>query len=63
MSECIPFDVMVLQLMGEHPVHLLPPSTLNRRYIAPQDRGDADPSLLAMQHAPLWAAPAGDGLS
>jgi hypothetical protein len=52
----IPFTSMVLALLGEPAEHLLPPSTLNRRHIAPQDRGDADPGLLAVQHEPLWKA-------
>ena len=52
----IPFTSMILGLMGESADHLLPPSTLNRQHIAPQDRGEADPGLLAVQHAPVWAA-------
>jgi hypothetical protein len=52
----IPFTSMVLDLLGESAEHLLPPSTFNCRRVAPQDRGDVDPGLLDVQHAPLWAA-------
>lgn len=55
----IRFASMLLALSGESAEHLLPPSTLNCRHVAPQDRGDTDPGLLAVQHAPVWAALAG----
>jgi hypothetical protein len=47
---------MVLDLLGESAEHLLPPSTLNCRRIAPQDRGDADPGLIDVESADVWAA-------
>lgn len=51
----IPFTSMVLALLGEPAEHLLPPSTLHCRHIAPQDRGDADPGLIEIEAADVWA--------
>ena len=54
------FTSMLLALQGQSAEHLLPQqSTLTCRHIAPPDRGDDDPGLLAVQHEPLWKALAG----
>lgn len=51
----IRFASMLLALSGESAEHLLPQrSTLICRHVAPPDRGDDDPGLQDVQHAPVW---------